>query len=72
VLFAVGVTPDAGAAMAVDAALTRVTDALAPWDAGRAIRNFSDRPRRFHDDAAHERLRAIKARHDADGLFPDW
>jgi FAD/FMN-containing dehydrogenase len=69
VLHAVGPTPDAEAAMAVDAALTRLTDALEPWDAGRAIRNFSDRPRRFYDDAAAERLNAIKARHDRDGIF---
>ena len=40
---------------------TRLTEALAPWDAGRAILNFSDRPARFFDGHAAHRLRALKA-----------
>ena len=46
-LFAVGIVPDAEAAMTVDVALGRLTQAMAPWDAGRAFRNFSDRRARF-------------------------
>ena len=58
-LFAVGVVPDAEAAMAVDAALTRLTDALAPWDAGRAFMNFSNGPGRY--------LRRVRAGPSAHG-----
>jgi FAD binding domain len=68
-LYAIGRTPDAESAIAVDAALTGLTEVLEPWDAGRAILNFSDRPRRFYHDAACERLQAVKIRHDADGMF---
>ncbi|HEX6023072.1 MAG TPA: hypothetical protein VFZ00_13815, partial [Solirubrobacter sp.] len=68
-LLAVGIAPDAEAAMAVDVALTRLTQALAPWDSGRAFRNFSERPGRFHDGHAAHRLRALKAQVDGDGLF---
>ncbi len=69
-LFAVGIVPNAEAAMAVDAALTRLTDALHPYDAGRAILNFTDRPARVFDGYTVHRLRTLKARLDADGLFP--
>ena len=68
-LFAIGITPDAESAMAVDAALTRLTDALDPWDAGRAIQNFTDRPARFFDGYTVHRLRRLKRHVDADGLF---
>jgi hypothetical protein len=65
-LFAVGITPDAEAAMTVDVALTRLTQAIAPWDAGRAFRNFSERRGRFYDGHAAHRLRALKALVDGD------
>jgi hypothetical protein len=68
-LFAVGLTPDAQAAMTVDAALTRLTTALDPWDAGRALVNFTERPARFHDGFTQHRLRALKAQMDGAGLF---
>ena len=68
-LFAVGIVGDAQAAMAVDAALTRLTDALHPWDAGRAILNFTDRPARCFDGYTVHRLRALKAELDADEMF---
>ena len=68
-LFAIGITPDAESAMAVDAACTRLTDALDPWDAGRAILYFSDRPARYFDGYTVHRLRALKRHMDSDGLF---
>ena len=43
-LFAVGVPVDAQAAMAIDAALARLMAATAPFDAGRALLNFTDKP----------------------------
>ena len=55
--------------MTVDAALTRLTQAMAPWDAGRAFRNFSERPGRFFDGHAAHRLRALKAQVDGDDLL---
>ena len=67
-LFAVGLVPDAQAAMAVDAALARLTDALEPWDAGRALLNFTERPARFHDGFTQHRLRALKAQLDGAGI----
>ena len=68
-LFAIGIIPDAESAMAVDAACTRLTDALDPWDAGRAILNFSDRPARHFDGYTVHRLRTLKSRLDGDGVF---
>ena len=32
--------------MTVDAALSRLTDALEPWDAGRALLNFTEKAER--------------------------
>ena len=63
-LFAVGLVPDAQAAMTVDAALSRLTDALEPWDAGRALVNFTEKAVRFHDGFTQHRLRALKAQLD--------
>jgi FAD/FMN-containing dehydrogenase len=71
-LFAVGVVADAEAAMTIDAALTAVMDATAPWDAGRALANFTERATsagRFHDAYTLHRLRAVKTRVDGDELF---
>jgi hypothetical protein len=68
-LFAVGIVPDAEAAIAVDTALTRLTDALAPWDSGRAFMNFADGPGRFFDAFASDRLHMVAWRVDRDGLF---
>ena len=70
-LFAVGLTPDAQAAMTVDAALSRLTDALEPWDAGRALVNFTEKAVRFHDGFTQHRLRALKAQLDGAGMFAD-
>lgn len=68
-LFAVGIVPDAEAAMAVDAALTRLTDALEPYDAGRALLNFTAGTGRFYDGFTQHRLRALKAQLDPEGVF---
>jgi hypothetical protein len=68
-LFALGITPDAESAMAVDGALTRLTDSVDAWDAGRAIQNFTDRPARFFDGYTVHRLRTLKRRMDGDGVF---
>ena len=68
-LFAVGIVPTAEAAMAVDAALTRLTDALEPCDAGRALLNFTHGTGRFYDGFTQHRLRALKAQLDGAGLF---
>ena len=67
-LFAVGIVPNAEAAMAVDAALTRLTDALEPWDAGRAIRT-SPSARRASSTATRPPPAGHKARMDGDGVF---
>ena len=42
---------------------------MAPWDSGRAFRNFSERRGRFHNGHAAHRLRALKALVDGDDLF---
>lgn len=68
-LFAVGIVPTAEAAMAVDAALTRMTDALEPYDAGRALLNFTHTTGRFYDGFTQHRLRALKAQLDPEGVF---
>jgi len=69
-LFAVGIVPNAEAAMAVDAALTGLTEALHPYDAGRAIANFAEgRPARFFDGYTIHRLRRLKAQMDPDNTL---
>jgi FAD binding domain len=68
-LLAVGIVPSAEAAMTVDVALTRLTQAMAPWDSGRAFPNFSERRGRCYDGHAAHRLRALKAQVDGDDLF---
>jgi len=68
-LFAVGIVPNAEAAMAVDTALTRLTDALEPYDAGRALLNFTTGTARFYDGFTQHRLRALKTQLDPEGVF---
>ena len=63
---------DAGTAMGIDAALVRLMTATAPFDAGRALLNFAEKPQRAErpfGDAALRRLRAVKDRVDGDDLF---
>jgi hypothetical protein len=69
-LFAIGVPMDAESAMAIDAALARVTEATAPYDSGRSLLNFSDRPapaERLWDDL--DARRAVKERVDGGDAF---
>jgi hypothetical protein len=71
-LFAVGVVAGAEAAMAIDAALARVMTAMEPYDAGRALMNFSERPSqpdRLFDGHTLHQLRAVKNRVDGGDLF---
>ena len=71
-LFAIGMVVSAEAAMAIDGALARVMDAVAPYDAGRALLNFSERPQpadRLFDGYTLNQLRAVKDRVDGDDLF---
>jgi FAD/FMN-containing dehydrogenase len=68
-LFAVGLTATAEAAMAVDTALKRLTDALEPYDAGRALLTFTPAAGRFYDGFTQHRLRALKAQLDPEGRF---
>jgi FAD/FMN-containing dehydrogenase len=65
--FAVGPAPAPPIAEAVAASLARVSDALAPYDAGARFLNFQDErvePETFFDDATLARLRAVKAQVD--------
>lgn len=71
-LFAIGVPMDAESAMAIDTHLARVMAATAPYDAGRSLLNFADRPElagRLFDGARLRELRAVKSRVDGGDLF---
>jgi hypothetical protein len=71
-LFAVGVAPHDEAAAAVQAHIDVVKGALAPWDAGRRLLNFSERridPSTAYPPAAYRRLRAVKTLVDPDDVF---
>ena len=71
-LFAIGVPMDAQSAMAIDAALARLMEAVAPYDSGRSLLNFSDRPTpadRLFDGYTLHQLRAVKDRVDGGDLF---
>jgi FAD binding domain len=71
-LFAAGMPMDTEAAAAVEAAFGRVGAAVAPCVSRRAFQNFAERrtdaAALFGSEAA-ERLRAVKARVDAEDLF---
>jgi hypothetical protein len=71
-LYAVGVAPDPEAAAAVHSYVDVLKGALAPWDAGRRLLNFSERridPRAAYPAAAYRRLRAVKTLVDPDDVF---
>jgi FAD binding domain-containing protein len=71
-LFAVGMAPDAEMALAVEAHVDTVKQAMAPWDAGRRYLNFAERQTHAsaaYSPAAHRRLRAVKTLVDPDDLF---
>jgi FAD/FMN-containing dehydrogenase len=70
--FAVGIAADEDSRRASEERLTAVGEALAPYDTGRRYLNFTDHatdPARFFRPAVYERLRAVRAEVDPDGLF---
>jgi FAD/FMN-containing dehydrogenase len=72
ILFTFGLTPDADAAAAVDASVTRVLASVGPWDSGRRYLNMAETPmdpRSIYPPDGWERLLAVKARYDADDRF---
>ena len=73
VLYGVGVPASPEVARAVSERLDLVTAAMAPWTTGGSYLNMADRPdgafARAFDAATAERLRALKAAVDPDGLI---
>ncbi len=72
VLYAVGATPVAELEGPVSAQVQAVMTAMAPWRAERTYMNFAEtrrEPGTFWDAAAHDRLKAIKAAVDPDGVI---
>lgn len=72
VMFAVGITPTPEAAAAVDDALDRAKEALAPWGSPRTYFNFAERPvdpERLYPAETYRRLRKIRAAYDPSELF---
>ena len=72
VMFAAGLamTPEMGAA--VDDAVTRAKQALAPWESQRACFTFADRhvdPARLYTPDTYDRLREVRAAYDPGELF---
>jgi FAD/FMN-containing dehydrogenase len=70
--FAAGFTPSPEAARAVDEGLTRLGEALAPWQSGRSYMNFAERPvsgERLFGEEVLGRLREVRATYDPGGLF---
>lgn len=71
-VFAVGLAPDAAAAVVVDDYCDRVLAALAPWDAGFRYLNFAEReadPTAFFPPSTLARLRDVKNRYDSGDLL---
>jgi hypothetical protein len=67
-MFAVGITPTAEAAEAVESAVIGVQHVLGPWTTGGVYLNFAERPKTgksLFGAAAHARLREVKAAYDA-------
>jgi hypothetical protein len=70
--FAIGITPRPEAIPPVQAAVTAVQDALAPWRAEGRYLNFAEQPgdaSSFYDPLTWARLRAVKAAYDPDNLI---
>jgi FAD/FMN-containing dehydrogenase len=71
-LYAVGVPVSPEVAVAVESAIGRVKEALAPWDAGRDYLNFTERRaagERLFSGLGYRRLRAIKAAYDPQNVI---
>jgi FAD/FMN-containing dehydrogenase len=72
IAFGVGIPMDADVAGAILATLDRVTRALEPDASGREYLNFAEHPgaaKHAFDPATIERLRAIRAAYDPEGVF---
>ena len=70
--FAVAILPDPALEPAIRAAFAKLREALASVDAGSHYLNFTEEPVEIdtiYGVAALERLRNIKARYDAEGVF---
>ena len=70
--FVAGIARTSAAKVAVDRHVDLVKAALGRWGAVRTLPSFMEKPtdpRRFYADGTYRRLRAIKARVDAHGLF---
>jgi UDP-N-acetylenolpyruvoylglucosamine reductase len=72
-LFGIGVPMAPGDDAVIDAALTRLLAALAPWDTGRAYLNFAERSgapaRRGFDPLSYRRLLQVRATWDPQRRF---
>ncbi|MFF1634235.1 FAD-binding oxidoreductase [Leifsonia sp. NPDC058248] len=71
-LYAVGVTPDAESAAAMQVDVDGIRDALAPWANPLDYSNFREvktDPSRFYSAETLERLRAVKNRYDPDRVI---
>jgi hypothetical protein len=71
-MFAVGIAPTPEAQSAVGGAVGRLMAALEPWSATRMYANFAETKRAgrsFHTEAAHHRLKRIKAAVDPTNLI---
>jgi hypothetical protein len=71
-VFAVGITPTAEVAAAVEHDIARLQRALARWDSGRTYLNFAEQARSgralFGEDG-YARLRRLKTELDPDNVF---
>ena len=70
--YCVGMTPTPEAKQAVTDHLDQMAEGLAPWDAGRELMNFKDRPstpRALWGSAASRLLRQVKDQVDPNGVF---
>jgi hypothetical protein len=70
-MFAVGIPMTPEIAAAVEAHVTLVQVALAPWNAGQMYLNFSERPigaRSMFEADNYRRLRTVKAAYDPEDL----
>lgn len=71
-MFAVGMAMGPEMTAAVEGHLPKVTEALAPWDAGVGYLNFAEQPvgaERLFPAESLERLRRVKAQYDPDDVF---
>jgi len=71
-VFSVGIAPTPQAKAAVNAAISAIGEALAPWESHRTYANFAESRTdgdRLFGELAHMRLRGVKEAYDPTGLF---